>query len=124
MRGARKERHVLGALALEALWGDKTLDLGAACLLLLALLLDLAANDVLADVCRSGWRISHRPTQQIRVVLEHMEAKCTRTTREYQRTVLLGEVEELADLAGTLGTETAWLGDVCSAKTKTFSIQE
>jgi hypothetical protein len=45
--------HVLGALALETLWGDEALDLGAADLVLLAVLLglDCAGNNVLADIC-------------------------------------------------------------------------
>ena len=43
---------MLGTLALQALWGHKTLDLGAADLVLLAILLDGAGNDVLADVYR------------------------------------------------------------------------
>lgn len=66
-------------LALQALGGDQALDLGGLERGLLALLLDLALDHVVADV------------------------------------ILLGQVEQLADLAGTLGSEAARAGGVSEA---------
>lgn len=66
----------LVALALKHLGGDETLDLGSLGVTLALALLNLAADDVLANI------------------------------------VVLCQVKELADLAGTLGSEAAWSGSV------------
>jgi hypothetical protein len=88
------------------LWSNETLDLGAADLVLLAVLLKGATNDILADIYHQAWRKSKLGS------LTQLKGVDPSETMRAARTVSLGEVEELADLAGTLGSEAAWLADV------------